>query len=224
MRTRHLAAIGLTAALLTACGGSDGNGESAKKGPEVAADAAAALEKADAVHLTGGGTIGGQETDIDLHLQGKDAKGTIGQGGQKLQVVVTGGKFYVQASADYWTQSGVPAAAVPSLAGKWVILPSSAAGAFEEFTIPSLAEQLRKPTGAKIEDKVSTGTLHGQKVVVVTQTDGSTLDVASTGTPYPLRTVDKGDNPGTVNASEFGKKTTITAPSGALDLSQLGGA
>ena len=60
---------------------------------------------------------------------------------------------------------------------------------------PSLAEQLRHPTGATIEDAVSSGTLNGQKVVVVTQTDGSVLDVAATGTPYPLRTVDKGNNP-----------------------------
>jgi|tagenome__1003787_1003787.scaffolds.fasta_scaffold20767401_2 hypothetical protein len=224
MRTRHLAAIGLAAVLLTACGGSDGNGESAKTGPQVAADAANALEKAGAVHLTGGGTISGQETDLDLHLQGNDAKGTIGQGGQKLQVVATGGKFYVQASTDYWTQSGIPASSAAALAGKWVILPSSATTALEQFTIPSLADQIRKPAGAKIKNDVSTGTLDGKKVVVVSQTDGSTLDVASTGTPYPLRTVDKGENPGTVNASDFGKKVTITAPTGALDLSQLGGA
>src|SRR3954469_9781210 len=119
MRTRHLAAIGLAAVLLTACGGSDGNGESAKTGPQVAADAANALEKAGAVHLTGGGTINGQKTDVDLHLQGNDAKGTIAEGGTRLQVVITGWKFYVQAPSSYWSQSGVPATAAAALDGKW---------------------------------------------------------------------------------------------------------
>ena len=224
MRTRHLAAVGLAAVLLTACGGSEGNGESAKKGPQVAADAASALEKAGAVHLTGSGTTDGKQLDVDLHLQGDDAMGTMSVSGEKLHIVATGGKFYIQASSGFWSQSGVPASAGSALADKWVIVPSEAAGQLMPFSLKSLAEQLRAPTDAKIKDDVRTSTLHGKKVVVVTQTDGSTLDVAATGTPYPLQAVDKGKNPGTITASDFGKKTTITAPSGALDLSQLGGA
>jgi hypothetical protein len=224
MRTRHLAAVGLAALLLTACGGADGNGESAKKGPQVAADAASALEKAGAVHLTGTGSTDGAAMKLDLRLQGEDAVGSITEGSDQIKLVGKGGKLYVQASSGFWTQAGVPESAAASLTGKWVIVPSSAAGQVLPFTLSSLADQLRHPTGATVKDAVHTGTLHGQKVVVVTQTDGSTLDVAATGTPYPLRTVDKGSDPGTVDTSDFGKKTTITAPTGALDLSQLGGA
>jgi len=222
MRTRPLAALGLAALLLAACGGSDGNGESAKKGPQVSADAASALEKAGAVHLTGGGTIDGQKTTVDLHLQGADATGTIGEGGQEPKVIETGGKTYAQAAGGFWTQAGVPASVAGQLAGKWVIVPGQAAGQLLPFSLASLADELRHPTGATIKDAVHTGTLHGKKVVVVTQTDGSTLDVAATGTPYPLRAVDKGSNPGTLAASDFGKKVAIAAPSGALDLSRLG--
>jgi hypothetical protein len=224
MRTRPLAALGLAAVLLTACGGSDDNGESAKKGPQVSADAASALEKAGAVHLTGSGSLDGQQTTVDLHLQGQDATGTIGQGSEQLKIVETGGKLYAQAPSGFWSKAGVPESAAGALAGKWVIVPSQAAGQLMPFSLKSLADQLRHPTGATIRDDVHTSTLHGTKVVVVTQTDGSTLDVAATGTPYPLRTVDKGSNAGTVDASDFGKKVTITAPSGALDLSQLSGA
>lgn len=221
MRTRSLAALGVAALLLAGCGGSDGNGESAKKGPQVAADAADALQKAGSVHLTGGGTMDGKQMTVDLHLQGQDVTGTLEQGGEQLKVIATGGRFYAQASSGFWSQSGVPASIAGALAGKWVIVPSEAAGQLQPFTMKGLADQLRHPTGAKIEDAVHTSTLHGQKVVVVTQTDGSTLDVAATGTPYPLRTVDKGSNPGTVDASDFGTKVAITAPSGAVDLSQL---
>jgi hypothetical protein len=223
MRTRPLVALGLAALLLAACGGSDGNGESSKKGPQVAADAASALEKAGAVHLTGVGTMDGQQLTVDLHLQGDDGTGTIGEGGEELKIVETGGKLYVQASKGFWSQSGVPASAAGALAGKWVIVPKNAAGQLMPFSMKSLAEELRHPTDGKIKDDVKTSTLDGKKVVVVTQTDGSTLDVAAEGTPYPLRTVDKGKDAGTIDASDFGKKVTITAPSGALDLSQLGG-
>jgi hypothetical protein len=224
MRTRSLAAVGLTALLLTACGGSDGNGESAKKGPQVAADAAGALEKAGSVHLTGTGTMSGAQMQLDLRLQGADATGTITEGSDQIKLVGTGGKLYVQASSGFWTQAGIPASSAGALAGKWVIVPSSAAGQVLPFSLSGLADELRHPSGATIKDAVHTGTLNGKDVVVVTQTDGSTLDVAATGTPYPLRTVDKGESAGTINAGDFGKKVTITAPTGALDLSQLGGA
>jgi hypothetical protein len=223
MRARPLAVLGLAAVLLAACGGSDGNGESAKKGPQVAADAADALQKAGAVHLTGSGTMDGRKVAADLHLQGDDATGTIGEGSDQLKLVETGGKLYAQASSGFWSQAGVPAQVAGALAGKWVIVPSDAAGQVMPFSMKSLTDELRHPTDGKVEDAVHTGTLHGKKVVVVTQTDGSTLDVAATGTPYPLRTVDKGSNAGTFEVSDFGKKVTITAPSGALDLSQLAG-
>jgi hypothetical protein len=223
MRTRPLAVLGLAAVLLTACGGSDGNGESAKKGPQVAADAATALEKAGAVHLVGNGKLSVKDVTADLHLQGDDATGTLTEGSDQLKIVETGGKVYAQGSGGFWAQSGVPAQVADALSGKWVIVPSDAAGEILPFSLKSLADDLRHPTGAKIKDDVHTGTLHGKKVVVVTQTDGSTLEVAATGTPYPLRTVDKGSDAGTFEASEFGKKVTITAPSGALDLSQLAG-
>jgi hypothetical protein len=221
MRTRPLVALGLAAVLLAACG-SDDNGESAKKGPQVADDAASALEKAGAVRLTGTETTGGKETTLDLRLQGQDATGTIGVSGEQLKIIETGGKVYIQASSGFWTQNGIPQTAVSMLAGKWVIVPASAASQFQTFSIKGLADALRHPSsGGTIKDQVTTGTLSGQKTVVVTQSDGSTLDVAATGTPYPLRTVDKGSNKGTITASDFGKKTTITAPSGALDLSQV---
>lgn len=223
MRTRPLAVLGLAAVLLTACGGPDGNGESAKKGPQVAADAADALDKAGSVHLTGVGTMDGKPMTVDLHLQGQDATGTIGEGSDELKILATGGKLYMQASSGFWSQSGVPATAVGLLADKWVLVPQDQAGSLVPFTMKGLSDELRHPTDAKIKDDVHTSTLDGKKVVVVTQTNGSTLDVAATGTPYPLRSDDKGKEAATVTVSDFGKKVTITAPTDALDLSQLGG-
>jgi hypothetical protein len=223
MRTRFVAALGLAAVLLTACGGSADNGESGKKGPQVAADAANALEKSGAAHLTGSGTQDGKPMQLDVRVVGNDAKGTLTMDGGKVDLVNVGGKLYVRASGNFWTQNGVPAAAVSLLDGKWVIVPGDAASQLSQFSLKGLADELRHPSDGTIKDAVHPDTVNGQKVVVVTESNGSTLDVAATGTPYPLRIVEKGSNSGTINASEFGKKTTITAPSGALDLSQLAG-
>ena len=221
MRIRHLAAVAATAVLLTACGGS-GNGEAAKKGPQVAADAAQALEQAGAARLTGSGTMDGRRMRVDLHLQADGATGTMTIDGRSVLLTNVGGKVYMKAPAAFWQGSGVPASLAQGLGSKWVILPSGASSGLDQFTLHGMAQQLRKPSGAKIEDAVHTATLHGQEVVVVTQSDGSTLDVAATGKPYPLQTVDKGKDSGTITISDFGRKTEITAPSGAVDLSQLG--
>jgi hypothetical protein len=225
MRVRTLVVAGLAAALLTACGGgSSGNGEAAKKGPQVAADAANALEQAGAAHLKGNVTEQGQSGDVDLQLQGTDVSGTITLGGQKVQLISTGGKIYAKAPAAFWSSFGAPESIAGQLDGQWVIVPGEAASSFDTFTLKGLADSLRKPSDGSIKDAVTTTSLDKQLVVVVSQTDGSTLDVAATGTPYPLKATDKGgDSPGTLTFSDFGKKTTITAPANALDLSTLGG-
>jgi hypothetical protein len=225
MRISALAVAGLTAVLLAACGGGDsGNGEAAKKGPQVAADAANALEQAGAAHLTGTVTEQGRSGAVDLHLQGPDVSGSITLGGQQVDLVSTGGKIYAKAPAAFWSSFGAPESIAGQLDGQWVIVPGEAASSFGTFTLKGLADSLRKPTGATIKDAVTTAPVDGQLAVVVTQSDGSTLDVAATGAPYPLKATDKGgDSPGTLTFSDFGKKTAITAPSGALDLSNLGG-
>lgn len=222
----RLAPAALALTLLAACGGTtadSGNGESAKKGPQVAADAAKALKDSGAAHLTGTRTSGGTSLALDLHLQGADAQGSITESGQKLQVISTGGKLYAQAPAAFWTGQGIPAAAGALLAGKWVIVPADA-GTVLPFTLDSLAAELTKPTdGTTVKDKVTTATYQGKKVVVITSSDGSTFDVAATGKPYPLHSVNKGKDTGTITLADFGKRTPITAPTGALDLNQLTG-
>jgi hypothetical protein len=223
MRAAVLAPVALAVALLAGCGGDSGNGESAKKGPQVAADAAKALTDAGAAHLIGSGSSGGKPLSLDLHLQGADAQGSITQDGKKLEVISVSGKLYGQAPAEFWSSEGLPAAAGALLAGKWVILPSDA-GTMLPFTLDSLAKELAKPSdGTTIKDKVSTATYKGTKVVVVTSSDGSTVDVAASGTPYPVYSLNKGKDSGTVTLSDFGKRTTITAPKDPLDLNKLAG-
>lgn len=226
MRTRHLAVAGLAAVLLTACGGSSGgdNGEAAKKGPEVAKDAAAALDKAGSVHIAGTVDSDEQQETLALDLQGSDASGTIGMGGQEVQLISAGGKVFVQAPTEFWTSQGLPAQAGTALGGKWVTVPQQAASSLDTFTLKSLTDELRNPSDSTIKDPVTTTTLDGKKVVVVSQEDGSTVDVAAEGTAYPVKFENKSSSSGgAITLSEFGKKSDIKAPAGALDLSSLMG-
>lgn len=243
---RHVTVAALTTLLLAACGGTSvtsstaagsssaassssapttpaGNGEAAKTGQQVANDAADALASAGAVHLVGSGTDGGKPLNLDLHLQGTDVSGTISMAGQALDVVSTGGKTYAKAPASFWTSQQVPASVAKKLDGQWVLLPAGAGSAFGDVSLTKLADDLRKPEHGTWQPQVQKSTYEGKDVVIITQTDGSTTTVAGAGTPYPLRSEAKGTDPGTVTLSDFGKKTTITAPAGALDLTQLAG-
>lgn len=249
MRVRQLArnvtVAALTTLLLAACGGTSvtsstaagsssassssapttpaGNGEAAKTGQQVANDAADALASAGAVHLVGSGTDGGKPLSLDLHLQGTDVSGTISMAGQALDVVSTGGKTYARAPASFWTSQQVPASVAKKLDGRWVLLPAEAGSTFGDFSLTKLADDLRKPEHGTWQPQVQRSTYEGKDVVIITQTDGSTTTVAGAGTPYPLRSEDKGTDPGTVTLSDFGTKVAITAPPAPVDLSKLGG-
>lgn len=248
MRVRHLTLAGLTLLLLAACGGTSattsgtasgtaagtsttgapttpaGNGEAAKTGPQVAADAADALAAASAVHMVGTGMSDGAPLSLDLHLQGSDVSGTVGSGGQSVDVISAAGQTYAKAPAAFWTAQQVPASVARKLAGKWVLVPAEAGSSLGDVSLTQLADELRKPSdGTTWQPQVTTSTYQGQDVVVITQSDGSTTDVAASGTPYPVHSEDKGTNPGTVTLSDFGTKVAITAPPSPLDLQKLVG-
>jgi hypothetical protein len=250
MRVRTLAVAGLATLTLAACGSTTtagtaseasaspttgpassssapttpaGNGEATRTGPQVAADAADALVRAGAVHMVGTGTSDGQPLSVDLHLQGADVSGTVTMGGQPLDIVTTGGRAYAKAPAAFWKAQQVPTSIARKLDGRWVLLPAAAASTFGEFSLTKLAEQLRTPDGATWKPEVQKSSAASGDVVVITDSDGSTTQVAATGEPYPLQSTDKGADAGTVTLSEFGSKVAITAPPSPLDLQTLGG-
>ena len=219
---RGVTAVAAAASVLVigACGSSSsGNGEAKKNGPQVSKDSAAALRSAGSAHFQGTETDGSNSATIDLELVPDGATGTIKQSGSTVNLINSGGGSYVKAPAAFFTAQGVTAAQAATVADKWVKLPTSAAS-FAEFTLNKLADDLAKPTsGSKIEDKVTPGKVGDKSVVILKQSDGSQLFVASDGPAYPLKLVSAGSTKQTSTFSDFGKKITVTAPAGALDLS-----
>jgi hypothetical protein len=222
MRIRQLTAattVAATTLLLSACGGSsplDG-----KNGQEVADAAADALEEAGSVHMSGTITEDGEEGEVDLHLQGDDAIGSITLSGVELQLLSVGGDVYLQGASDFWGSFGLPEEAAAQLDGQWVIVPDDAASEFQEFSIAGIVDQLRNPDD-EVEDEVTTDEVDGEDVVVVEQGDGSKLAVADDDPSYPVSISNEGDSSGTLTFSRYGEEEDITAPDDAVDLADLG--
>jgi hypothetical protein len=219
MRIRSMTVAAATALLLTACGGSPLEG---KTGREIADAAADALEKAGSVHMTGTIEQDGEEGDVDLHLQGEDAVGSITLGGAEIQLITVGGEAYIQAPPDFWSGFGLPEEAASLFEGQWVIVPQEAAADFQEFTLAGLVDALRDPE-SEVKDEVGSGEVDGKDVVVVEQENGGTLSVADDDPSYPLEITSSGDSSGTLTFSRFGEEEDVSAPADALDLDELAG-
>jgi hypothetical protein len=221
MHNRSLARAGAltlgAALLLTGCGASDD-----RTGPQVAADAADALEEAGSAHVVATFAQDGEEQELDLHLQGEDATGSITMAGQEIQLLMTGGEVYAQAPAEFWAAFGLPEELMATFDGKWVLMPAEAASEFGTVTLEGLAAELREPSDGEIEEEVAEDELDGEDVLVVSQENGSTLTVQAGDTSYPLRIENSAEGEGTMELSRFGETEEISAPEDAIDLTQLG--
>jgi len=221
MRCRALSIAVGAALLLTACGGHPLDD---MKGPQIAAAAATALEKAGAVHVKGTVEQDGEAGRVDLQMQGKDTLGTLTFNGADVQLLTVGGTSYLQGKPEFWSSLGLPAEDTAQFAGRWVAVPEQQQAVFGHFSLAGFVDQLRKPSST-VKDEVTSDEVDGDPVVVLEQKDGSTLTVANDAKPYPLEVADKGagqgGTPSKLTFSRFGKKQDINAPSDPLDLTEI---
>jgi hypothetical protein len=215
-------AVGIGAAaaslVLAGCGGSSDNGEAKKTGPQVASDAAAAIKASSAFHVAGTVTEDGKPSSIDMQIQNNDVSGTMTMQGAKLNLVIVGGKVYIKGDSKFWSSNNVPAQTAALLGGRWVIAPASSADEFKTFSATGLADDFEHPTDGPFQNDVHKAKVDGKSVVVVTQKDGSELDVAAKGKPYPVRAVSKGDQTGTLTFSGWDQTQPIKTPPSPLNL------
>jgi hypothetical protein len=213
----------LATALLAGCTSEvAGTASPARTGHEVVADAAAALEQAGAFTVRGTATRVGQQVTVDVHVQGEDSAGTYTVDGGTVQFVRLGGVTYVQGTPRLWSAAGVPTETATQLSNTWFMVPDGMAALDAPHAIDQMAAELRIPGESPVVDAVRTTTLDGAPVHVVAQADGGELWVAASGPAYPLHADDWGADT-KLTFSDFGVRQDITAPAGAVDLSQFGG-
>jgi hypothetical protein len=221
---RRTVFLGLVlAAVLAGCGGgSSSNGEAKKTADQVVADARRAALGAKVVHVTGAGVDNGQKLGLDLWLGHNRGKGHLTQAGAGFDVIRIGDTIYVKGS-DAFLRKFAGAQAATLLHGRW--LKGSATGGqlaavapltdLEQFFEGTLGQHGRLVNKGETEFK-------GDKVVEIRDTtQGGSLYVAATGTPYPVALAG-GKNQGDVSFGDWGSDVTIEAPQGAIDLGALG--
>jgi hypothetical protein len=229
MRASALALV-LTAALFAGCGGhkqaAPPNGEAAKPAARVFADAKGAATSASSARVSGDIESNGTSITLDLEMvRGQGAKGSVALDGRQADIVRIGDVAYVHGSDAFWQHYAGPLFA-QLLHDRWVKAPVDTKR-FQSLAPLTNLGLLFAQIGAHHGKLVNDGktTYKGQHVVAIRDTsDGSRLYVAATGTPYPVAIVGgKAGRSGTIEFGDWNKHVSLTAPSGAIGISSLGG-
>jgi hypothetical protein len=231
------ATIAIVVALLPAavgCGSSSGgsssspaaavdNGESAKAPEQILSDVTDAVRGAQSVHMSGSVSSDSSDVGFDVTLSANAAKGTLTLSGNDIKLVRVGDAAYFSGSPEFYKMVGGGDAAVSLLQGRWIKVPSSDSrfASFEQFTDKGkLFSSMLQAEGTI--SKAGVRTYNGQKVIVLRDSKGDgDLYIAASGKPYPVAIVTKGDKQGTVTFNGWDAPVDVSAPSDAIDLSQL---
>ncbi|MCW2549335.1 MAG: hypothetical protein JWN96_3795, partial [Mycobacterium sp.] len=189
---------------VAACGSSSGsdkastvvqadNGEASKTGPQVLKDGVAAMLASGAVHGTGVGTEGkpAQAITVDMHLQSDGISIISKSPAGSFALIVIGKTTYTKNSGDDPTATGISSMILKKYANRWVKFTSASDTGVDDTTnLAGFAKSIaRLDGGVTIAPKVTRGSLNGEDVVIVTESDGSSFSIAATGTPYVLQAV-----------------------------------
>lgn len=218
------ALIALVLAAIAGCGSSSsGNGVASKTAPEILAATKAAADGASAAHVAGALSSGGSPITLNLDLvAGHGGRGQISEGGLAFELIVIDGTVYIKGSPAFYSHFG-GAAAAQLFQGKWLKAPTTSGELASLASLTNLGHLLDQAlSGHGALTKGPTTTISGQPVVELrgTSRDGS-LYVATSGQPYPIEIVRRGSETGRVSFTGWNKPVPLSAPSGAIDLSQL---
>jgi hypothetical protein len=229
MRVLALALV-LVAALVAGCGGQSiaakPNDEASKPPGRVLADAKAAATSASSAHVSGSVRSGGTPVTLNLTTaRGKGAKGSMSTNGLQFDLVRIGNTAYIR-GGDAFYKRFAGAAIAQLLHGKWLEAPVTR-GRFRSLapltSVGLLLDEVSSNHGKLVNEGKTT--YKGEQVVAIRDTsDNSRLYVAATGKPYPVALVgDKKTQSGTITFGDWDEHVSLSAPSGAIDISRLGG-
>jgi hypothetical protein len=214
---------------LTACGGSAAHmasgtaGTTGRSTDQLVAQMKTAVRNAASMHLAGRVTTSGKSTALDLNvLRAGGLSGSITQNGVPLELIGAAGKVYVKATPAFLRELRASAGVCTLMCGKYVQMSGSAGSQLDgSLNMASLTRAF--VTGLPKMTRTGTTTVAGQQAVVLHGSDGSTLDVAAHGTPYPLRVIAPAGHQESLTFSQWNRVATPTAPpaSKVINLSQL---
>jgi hypothetical protein len=214
-RVAILPVVALTTAFV-ACGGSSSNGIESKSPEAIILATRAAANSATSVHLT---TKTG-EVLLDVKLAKNGGTGQLTLSGKTIELTRVGSTLYLKAKPNVYRTLGITAR-VPTNA--WLKAPSAKSGQLAAFT--ELSGEINRLL--LLEPPLTKGpvsTVNGQKAVELKQTKAiytRSLYVATTGKPYPVKIVIKGQATGETTFADWNQPVTLTPPANSIDLTKL---
>jgi len=223
---RRAGALLVALLLVAGCGGAKANGVD-KLSPQAAiAKVKHDLATVKTVHVRGHFVDTGKTYAIDLRLKHGAGSGTITIAGGRMDVVRLGDIAYFRGDVAALRAAGATTAQAGLVAGRW-LKGSATTGDFAGFAalldLDQLTSQLLTPSGTVAKGKPAT--IGGAKAIALVDKgeQGGTLYIALTGRALPLRVVNTGSSPGTIDFFDYDAGVSVSAPAGAIDLSKLGG-
>lgn len=185
-------------------------GMSAGKIADKAADATSGV---DSVKLAAEGKAGGRSTSLDFSIaKGGECTGAMRNGDMgEADLLVVDKTSYMKGDAAYWKGALGDDATAKKVGDRWVKVPSG-----QNDTMCDL-KTLFKDSDLKGVERGDDSEVDGKKAatLVKKRSGGETVTfyVAAEGEPYFLRAVTKGgDEPNTMNFTEFNKRVSVEAP------------
>jgi hypothetical protein len=179
-------AAAAAAAILTACGGPGTGSAAPASAAGLVTQMKAAVRGASSMHVAGQLTQAGQPFGVDLAmLRAGEFDGTLTSRGVPIQLTKSAGQVYVRATPAFLRE--LKASSVcPVLCGKYVQMNRTEASTLSRsLSMTSVTNSLLSSLPSF--RRAGTATVNGQPAIVLHGSDGSTLDVAARGRPYPLR-------------------------------------
>ena len=199
------------------------NGVASKTPAQILKATEAALASVTSVHIRGHVRESGHKYTVDLVLGHKTAKGSMtapleGIKHASFDFLLVGGRMYIRSST-LWRKAGGPAAA-NMLDNRWVMLPKGASKGFPFASTKAFTKSFRSGSSEKARSVGAMTTINGQPAVTLITSD-STIYVATTGMPYPLRVLGKTAKQGAVDLFDFNAPVIVTAPLNPIDITKF---
>ena len=204
------------------------NGEAARAPSRILADAVAALREVQGYELDGDVTEGRRHMRIKLISDSRNAlEVAVAIDNTAIEVLRLPSALYMRGNAAFWRPHLGTRANL--LAGRWIQTPAASGasllGSLREFEPGILARCLTEDHGTL--SHAGTTTINGQPAVVIRDagnlpgTQPTTIAVAASGPPYPLRltAVGNGKPGGRVDVCNSGKANSYR---GSITLSSFG--
>jgi hypothetical protein len=215
----------LGGAMLAGCGSSSSSGSTiASKTPaQIVAAAKSAADAAASVHIAGSVVSEGKPLTVDMRLlAGKGGRGRITLEGLSIDLVRVSGAVYINGSQAFYRRVAGPAAA-QLLQGKWLKAPENSGNFASLASLTDLGKLIDTTLGSHgTLARGGTSTVDGQKAVAINDvSQGGTLYVATTGSPYPIEIAKRGGGGGRIVFDHWNQPVTLTAPANAININQL---